>query len=196
MNAPPEPKSDYTRWYTVSHAASVFTAKTFNSWAIVEVPGGWKTNGDALMGYGDANLLARSSPNCPPKIGAWLKAKHKGKVKGILVVPSQKLFIMPTKPAVKYHSQPYVSWKNPDSREMVSEGLAAIREVLDMGMAGWIDEGESGSQSRLVLRPPGTWSDYGPLPLRVSLRLIDEHLSGLPVTVVSKKLSLSARWRR
>ena len=181
---PPEPKVGGSKslWYAVSKAGSLFAAAGVYDWTVIEVPGGWKANGDALMGYGDAKTLADIAPSAPLKIGAWLKALDKGTASGVLVVPKYSLFIMRTKPVRVHDSQPYLSWKNPDDPALITAGLKSIREVVDRDLM------PISTTARLVLRPPGTTSSHGPITLRASMKLVESHLRGLRLTIVSSKL--------
>lgn len=210
--APPEPglntvKGNYPRtWYTTHRSDSVYTARKYADWIVIEIPGGWLSNGDAIMKVGDAKSLAEHAPQLSANIGRWLKkegalrSKHKlGRwletpELNIYVAEDLKTLVLPTKPAKIGDSPPYLSWKNPDCHTMVKEGLEEIREEFLLYERYAASVGEP--LPRLVLRPPGIHGDYSGLTLRQSMSLMrqafsvtaDKDRTHIPVVIVSKEV--------
>lgn len=193
--APPEPgvncdpkSRNYPRpWYTPHRSDSVYTARKRTDWIVIEISAGWLSNGDAIMKIGDAKSLAEHAPQLAHDLGRWLKKEDELRAKQAIgrwletsvldtyVAEQLKAFILPTKPARVGDSPPYLSWKNPDSCDMIKRGLQEIREEFLLYERYAADVGDA--LPRLVLRPPGIHGDHAGLTLRESMRIMKDAFS-------------------
>lgn len=187
--APPERTSvDEPQWYSISRSSTVFIPKRYIDYCVIEVPCGWRTDGTALMSFGDAAILTKQNRYVSTVIGKWLKA-NSGLPQTSYVLHDHNCIIIATKPICS--RPPYESWKNEDNPDLIELGLKSVRLVFEEAIRVAKKTRKPGyaESMKLVLRPPGTYGGYAGLSIRKSMRIVKATLHGIQnLVIVSEKL--------
>lgn len=122
---------------------------------------GWKKDGSNIMGAGLAKQAASKYPFLPEKYGMICKDRKQDTP--VIVFHDIKLVMLPTK--ALNAGQPWLSWKNNSSIELIERGLLQIKDIL-----------KDDKIKKLGMSCPGAAN--GNIPIKRSLNLVKRILGG------------------
>lgn len=97
------------------------------AWIVITTNIGWKKDGSNPMGAG----IARSASDKYPDLASWYGAKCKKFREDTAVLPYKegRLFLFPTK---ELAAQPWLSWKQDSSVELIRQSLGQLLTWMDI----------------------------------------------------------------